>query len=78
MNTVRSIFEQAQLAEAAYANLWDAGLSQPVTFEDDVKTALIAEKFSPTQAAEFVNNWRVVDHVPDLSSGFSIAGVGPS
>jgi len=71
MNTVTSIFEQAQLAEAAYANLWDAGLSQPITLKEDVKAALIAEKFSAAQVSEFVNNWQVVDHVPDLNSGNS-------
>ncbi len=71
MNTITSIFEQAQLSEAAYANFWDAQLFQPLALPEDIKAALLAEQFSEAQAADFVAHWKVVDHVPDLGSGFS-------
>jgi len=63
MNTITSIFEQAQLAEAAYADFSNPNISH--------LAALQAEKFSSAQATEFLNNWRVVDHVPNLNSGFT-------
>jgi len=75
MNAVKDLFEQAQLAEAAYAKFWNAATNSPITDPTLVKNALQDTanngSFSATQAAEFVNNWRVVDHVPDLNSGFS-------
>ena len=39
MNT-ENYFELAELAEASYANLWDAGMSQTITNEEDVRKAL--------------------------------------
>lgn len=74
MSNVSSLFSQAQLAEAAYAKLWNATLGQAVIQPDDVKSALIAEGFSVAQATAFVDpqtGWSVVDHIPDTSSGFS-------
>ncbi|WP_139133879.1 MULTISPECIES: hypothetical protein [Pseudomonas] len=45
----------AELAEASY-----------VLFNlNDPSTALINSGFSVTQAAEFVTNWAVIDHLPD-------------
>ena len=63
MNTIEDIFQQAQLAEAAYADF-----SNPTVSEYQ---ALINGNFSSAQAADFVAHWKVVDHVPDLESGFS-------
>lgn len=63
MSITTSLFDQALLAEAAYAD-----------FSDPLKTKLQALKdagFSETQATEFVNNWRVVHHQQNLTSGFS-------
>jgi hypothetical protein len=50
--TTNSLFEQAQLAEAAYA-VFSSGLS--------VTKALTNEGFSEAQATEFVTHWMVVD-----------------
>ena len=32
---------------------------------------LCASKFTPTQAAEFLNNWQVVEHKANTKTGFS-------
>ncbi len=53
MNTIQELFQQAQLAEAAYAN-----------FLDPTKTRLQAlqdEGMSTAQANAFLARWRVVD-----------------
>ena len=71
MSAIQDMFQQGQLAEAAYAKLWDTALNKPITATDDVKTALIDEGMSIAQAAEFLKNWRVVDHIPDTYKGFS-------
>lgn len=62
MNTIQNLFQQAQLAEAAYADF----AQYP-----DPQTALEKEGFSTAQAADFVTHWRVVDQQPDMLSGFS-------
>ena len=82
MNTIQNLFQQAQLAEAAYANFWDSNLNALITNPDDVQKALIASGFSknpndPTQSAQatdFVTHWRVVDQYTAsglFNSGFS-------
>lgn len=71
MNTITSVFEQAQLAEAAYADFWNKQTNSIMTSKIQVQAALEANDFSTAQATEFLNNWQVVDHVPDLGSGFS-------
>ncbi|MEW8495819.1 MAG: hypothetical protein AB2604_18590, partial [Candidatus Thiodiazotropha taylori] len=46
---------------------------------DDLKTALVNlngivdedKGFSQIQAEDFIRHWRVVDHLPDTSIGFS-------
>jgi len=53
------------LSEASYSDF------STIDSDDDVIKALIDESFSPTQAAEFVSHWRVADHIPNTSSGFS-------
>ena len=67
MTSTKSLFELAQLAEASYAKFDEFG---------NTKDALIAlddgdYEFSPTQAGEFIKNWRVVHHQPDTASGYS-------
>jgi len=64
MSTIQNLFEQAQLAEAAYADFL-----KPNTTPEQ---ALKAEGFSEAQAADFVTHWRVVSQQPDtVPNGFS-------
>ena len=60
------LFQQALLAEAAYADL------EGVSTSRQLKTALIANKFSIIQAEDFVSHWKVISHQPDTASGFSM------
>lgn len=60
MNTITSLFQQAQLAEAAYAKFID-NAGNLITTDAGVKTALQNEGMSLAQAADFVTHWRVVD-----------------
>ena len=75
MSSIQDIFQQAQLAEAAYANLWDATLNQTITAKNDVTTALITEGMSDAQATDFVNHWRVVSQYT-ASGGLTGQGSG--
>ena len=68
MSSIQSLFYQAQLAEAAYADF--------LKFGPDVKAALQDKSnnmsFSDSQASDFVSHWRVVDQLPDTTpDGFS-------
>ena len=63
MSTIQTLFHQAQLAEAAYANF--------PAFPNNPKGALEEEGFSSAQADSIVKQWRVVDHIPDTAAGFS-------
>jgi hypothetical protein len=63
MSTIQELFQQAQLAEAAYADF--------AAFPNNPKGALEDEGFSTAQATAFVSQWRVVNHIPDTPSGFS-------
>lgn len=63
MTSTQDMFQQAQLAEAAYADFSKVTTS--------TKQALINAGFSDAQATAFVAEWEVIDHVPDTSSGFS-------
>ena len=64
MSTTTSLFEQAQLAEAAYADFSDPGKTRLQALKD--------EGFSDAQATEFVLHWKVVSHIPNqVPSGFS-------
>lgn len=79
MNTIQNLFQQAQLAEAAYANFWDSNFNSLISNSEDVKKALIATTFSDTQATEFIKHWRVISQYTAtglfgqtwLGSGFS-------
>ena len=72
MSTIQDLFQQAQLAEAAYANFFDDA-GNLITTESQLKTALTTGdgKFSQAQATDFVLHWRVVSQQPNTSSGFS-------
>ena len=51
-----SLFEQAQLAEAAYASF-----GKDITDSNKLHNALKIIDFSQTQAEEFLKHWRVAD-----------------
>ncbi|MEW8009676.1 MAG: calcium-binding protein [Candidatus Thiodiazotropha sp.] len=57
----------AVLSDASYSNFEDID----TTDTDDIRDALIARGFSQTQATDFIHHWRIADHQPDTSSGFS-------
>ncbi|MDR2092705.1 MAG: hypothetical protein LBP58_05245 [Azoarcus sp.] len=56
----------AELAEASYAVFIDEN-GELV----DRKEALVGEGFSSSQADSFLARWEMVDHQPDMDSGFS-------
>ncbi len=62
MTDFKNLFEQAQMAEAAYANF----LAIP-----DPKDALIAKGFSVSQATTFVSQWSVVHQYTAPPSGIT-------
>lgn len=84
MSTISELFQQAQLAEAAYANFFDSA-GNLITSKTGITAALISAGFSknssdPTlsaQASAFVKEWTVVDQYTAPStlgltgSGFS-------
>lgn len=65
MSSIIDLFSQAQLAEAAYADF-----SNPLVEPRDALQQGDS-KFSPSQATTFVDNWEVIDHVPNTAFGFS-------
>lgn len=75
MSTIQELFEQAQLAEAAYANFIDPNTGLPYTFTRGIADALQDTNnnmsFSATQATEFAQHWEVVDQIPNTVTGFS-------
>ena len=60
MSTIQELYQQAQLAEAAYANFIAAN-GGVITNNDAVIRALQDGGFSAAQAAAFVSQWRVVN-----------------
>ncbi len=70
MNTVQNLFQQAQLAEAAYVNFFDKAGSL-ITTNAGLVTALTNSKFSQAQAVAFAAEWSVVSQQPNTVSGFS-------
>ncbi|HBU28883.1 MAG TPA: hypothetical protein DEB56_03775 [Thiobacillus sp.] len=73
MSTIQDLFQQAQLAQAAYADLTGTAENQTALLArlDVANKDTYNGTFSQSQAAEFVKHWRVVSHQPDTSSGFS-------
>ena len=51
-----SLFEQTQLAEAAYASF-----GEDITDRNKLQDALKTIDFSQTQAEEFLKRWKVID-----------------
>jgi Ca2+-binding RTX toxin-like protein len=67
MPTIKDYFEQAQLAQAAYANL-DGSLPLVLALQE---TGTGKPNFSTSQADEFRKHYAVVDHLPNTATGFS-------
>ena len=69
MITNQNMYQYTQLAEAAYANLWDGGKLS--TLDADVRTALIASEMGEdsdgrdAQADQVVDNWSVITQYQD-------------
>ena len=59
------LFEQAQFAEASYADFFDNDALTVITTDDRVKVELVRAGFSDAQATEFISHWKVVHHQPD-------------
>lgn len=70
MSTINTLFQQSQLAEAAYASFID-NAGNLITTDAGIKTALQNNGMSTTQAAAFISQYRVVDQILDTASGFS-------
>jgi hypothetical protein len=65
MSATTNLFDQAQLAEAAYANLTGITTStSPEVLALALRTG--DGEFSAAQAAEFVLHWRVINQSPQL------------
>jgi len=67
MTTIQELFQQAQLAEAAYADFSDPNVSIIAALQNTNNGG----SFSLAQATAFVEEWTVVDQLPDTESGFS-------
>jgi hypothetical protein len=72
MSSITTLFEEAQLAEAAYANFFDDS-GNLITTNAQLITALTTGdmKFSIAQATDFTNRYQVVSQLPNTASGFS-------
>lgn len=70
MSTIQEMLQQAQLAEAAYANLIDSA-GNIIADVIGLKTALKAEGMSEFQADDFVTHWSVISQQSDTATGFS-------
>ncbi|TNC96541.1 MAG: outer membrane adhesin-like protein, partial [Rhodocyclaceae bacterium] len=67
MSAVQDLFQQAQLAEAAYADFARFGTNVRGALQDASRNMT----FSDAQATAFINTWQVIDHIPDTASDFS-------
>jgi hypothetical protein len=76
MTNTTKLFALAQLAEASYAE-FDKFSGDAIYSDTEIRNALINLQedgdynFSDTQATTFADNWRVVHHQQNLTSGFS-------
>ena len=73
MATIKDYFEQAQLAQAAYANLQGivGQIPSSIILQQNDSLTGFAPNFSFSQAEEFRRHFYVVDHLPNTASGFS-------
>lgn len=75
MTSISSLFAEAQLAEASYADLSGPQAGSTITDPQQVRARLVAEDFSDAQAAAFVEEWRVI-HQYTASGGLLGDGSG--
>ena len=68
MSTIKNIFQEALLAEATYATLWNPVTNSVVS---DPLKALTDEGMALTQATDFLTHWSVVSQQSNTPSGFS-------
>ncbi len=76
MSTTQELFQQATLAEAAYANFIDPQTGVVLVDREDITIALRAAGMSASQATGLLNGWRVISQFSEsgtLSNGFSAA-----
>lgn len=76
MNTITQLFDQAELAEAAYADFWDETTNSLISDKEDLIAALKDYGFSTVQATEFLDHWKVIDQCPNTDAGFTGKGSG--
>jgi Ca2+-binding RTX toxin-like protein len=80
VSTIQNLFEQAQLAEAAYANFIDPQTGLPYTTTKGITDALQDHSnnlnFSTAQATAFANEWRVVDQYTIPTGMLGLSGSG--
>ena len=83
MSITTSLFDQTQLAEAAYANFLDNSRNL-LTNINDIKAVLIAKGFSKdpnnptqsTQASDFVAQWQIVSQYTAPAFLLGVGGTG--
>ncbi|MCU7850517.1 MAG: hypothetical protein KZQ89_21605 [Candidatus Thiodiazotropha sp. (ex Lucinoma kastoroae)] len=68
---INEFYQQATISEASYSDFRVARLSDGSYDADLVKSELIGDGFTEIQATDFIRHWRVADHQPDTTSGFS-------
>ncbi len=70
---IKTTYNHALLAEAAYADLWDETTNKAITNGTKVKLALesVDKPLSKTQIEEFLKDWEVISHQANTASGFS-------
>ena len=68
MNPITDLFQQAQLAEAAYAEFIDPQTGLVYTDTAKITGALIAEGMSTAQTTALSNEWSVVDQYDNSST----------
>ena len=71
MSTPSKLFEQMELAEASYVLFDPSVYNNQEHLEAYLKNRHLEGKFSAAQATEFITHWKVKDHLPDTTSGFS-------
>ena len=69
--SISQLFGQALLSEASYADFWDDSKNQLIDDIPGVQATLRAIGFSVIQSEEFTRRWRIIDHQPNTSNGFS-------
>ena len=75
MSIVTSLFDQAQLAEAAYADFLNSA-GNLITSATLIQDALKAKGFSTKQATDFADHWQVVSQYTAPAFLLGVGGTG--